>query len=186
MAVPARPEDAIARAFDRAAGDEGAGARGLDAVEVDECRRVRKRGHHTGLRRHLDEVAATGGFALVECNQRSACGLRAGPGVGLRLADAHRHAVGLASERHGAACRHDLDIASLPSAARSRIAERAYRNNDEPRISGAQTRRDRATARCPCTPLPLVGRGRGWGSAGIVPHHPPPQPSPTRGEGAPV
>src|SRR5262249_25744735 len=44
-----------------------------------------------------------------------------------------------------------------------------------------------------CTPLPLVGRGWGWGSCGsfaggaiiiISPHHPPPHPSPTRGEGA--
>src|SRR2546430_10541581 len=43
-----------------------------------------------------------------------------------------------------------------------------------------------------CAPLPLGGRGWGWGScessAGgateISPHHPPPRPSPTRGEGA--
>src|SRR5262245_15420831 len=50
-------------------------------------------------------------------------------------------------------------------------------------MTGRQTR---------CTPLPLVGRGGGWGSCGsfaggavvISQHHPPPQPSPTRGEGA--
>src|SRR5215467_5802223 len=48
------------------------------------------------------------------------------------------------------------------------------------------------TPRTQCVPLPLVGRGWGWGSCdsflggAIVnsTHHPPPQPSPTRGEGA--
>src|SRR5262249_58120298 len=47
-------------------------------------------------------------------------------------------------------------------------------------------------SRTRCAPLPLVGRGWGWesrdscagGAIVISPHHPPPQPSPTRGEGA--
>src|SRR5215475_4189833 len=54
------------------------------------------------------------------------------------------------------------------------------------RASSTQLPRNR------CAPLPLVGRGWGWGSrdsfAGdaieLPPHHPPPHPSPTRGEGA--
>src|SRR5213593_2005433 len=44
----------------------------------------------------------------------------------------------------------------------------------------------RETTRAP-TPLPLVGRGWGWGSSEThrrcPTHHPPPRPSPTRGEG---
>ena len=42
--------------------------------------------------------------------------------------------------------------------------------------------------RGPCSPLPLVGRGRGWGSRDMALRSPqlldpPPRPSPTRGEG---
>ncbi|QQR38106.1 TIGR02301 family protein [Devosia rhizoryzae] len=35
-----------------------------------------------------------------------------------------------------------------------------------------------------CASLPLEGRDRGWGSLGDTPDYPPPQPSPSRGEGA--
>src|SRR5262249_48210243 len=79
------PEHAIARAFDRAPGHERAGARGLEADEIDESGRMRQRGHDRGLGGDVDEIAAAGGVAMKERNQRADGGLRAGPAVGLRL-----------------------------------------------------------------------------------------------------
>src|SRR5262249_16652049 len=82
VAVAAWPEYAIARAFDRASGHERAGARGLEAEEIDESGRVRQRGHHRRLGRDVDEIAAAGNVAVRERNQRADGGLRAGPAVG--------------------------------------------------------------------------------------------------------
>src|SRR5262249_56821942 len=96
VAVAARPEYAIARALDRAPGHESAGARGLEADEIDESRRMRQRGHHRRLGGDVDEIAAAGGVAMNERNQRADGGLRAGPAVGLRLAHPRRPARGLA------------------------------------------------------------------------------------------
>jgi hypothetical protein len=95
---------------------------------------MRKCRHDAGLRRDLDEVAATGGVAMVERNECADRGLCTRPGVGLRLADPDRHAARLARERHGAAGGHDLEIAPLPSAARTGTAERPNRDDDQPRI----------------------------------------------------
>ena len=143
-AVAAGPKDPVARAFDRAPGDEGAGARRLDAEEVDEGRRVRGRSHHRSLGGDVDAVAAAaaaaaaGGIALEQRNERADRRLRSRPAIGLRLADPHRHALRLAGERHRSAGRHCLDIGSLPGAARADRAERRDHHHDHVRVAPPQ------------------------------------------------
>ena len=141
VAVAAGPEHAIARALDRAAGHEGAGTRRLDADEVDERRRVRQRGDDGGLGGDIHEIAAAGGVAAKQRNEGADGGVRAGPAVGLRLAHPHRHAVGLAGERHSAAGGHELDVACLPCTARADAAERPDRDDHQARIIPAQGER---------------------------------------------
>ena len=107
-------------------------------------------GDHAGLRRHIDQIAAAGGLAPIERNQRAGRRLRPGPAVGLRLAHAQRHAVGLAGKRHRAARRHHLDIASAPAAARSGAPERRDGDHHQPRVTQAQRRRIEPAAAIEC------------------------------------
>ena len=85
------------------------------------------------------QVAAAGGIALEQRDQRADRRLRSRPAIGLRLADPHRHAVRLAGERHRAAGRHHLDIGCPPGAARSDRAERRDRHHDQPRVAPPQS-----------------------------------------------
>ena len=146
VAVAARPEHAIARPLDRAPGNEGTRAGGLDAVEVDKGRGVGERGDDAGLPRDLDQVTAPSGVAAVKRDQCPGRRLRPRPAVGLRLAHPHRHAAGLARERHRAARSHDLQIGPLPMAARTFASERGDGDDDEawvilPQQGGIEPRR---------------------------------------------
>src|SRR6516164_6756553 len=122
------------RASTRRAARWCAGARGLEADEIDESGRVGQRGHDRRLGGDVDEIAAAGGVAMKQRNERADRGLGAGPPVGLRLAHPHGHAVRLARERHGAARGHELDVARLPCAARADAAEGPNGDDYQPRI----------------------------------------------------
>ena len=111
---------------------------GLIPLRSGNRRSVGGRNDHRSLGRDVDQIAAAGGVAPEQGNERADGGLRSRPAVRLRLAHPQRHPVGFAGERHRPAGGHQFDVGSPPILARSDAAERRDDDNHQPRKTAPQ------------------------------------------------
>lgn len=112
----------------------------LDVLALDRVcdHRVQTGPEHRRLYRHVDELGLPRHQAAPVCDERGHRALRCSVMPGLRHADAHRPAVGVAVQRHHPAHGRERQIGGQVLRVGTALPERRDGDVDETRIEGAQ------------------------------------------------